>query len=644
MTEVIILSSSPPRATGLKAQSTTTRAEPTLPHRNFDFGFDDLEDVPSLDFSSDRPSKRVRVSLSEPPSSPPRHERSRHVKGRLNLNFDSSSEKGDSNDVRPATTTSRLTTKTSTQTTAIDDIIFSSSAPVPSRHGPKKGEGTLSAGRTVLEDFFDDDSPLQADYDAKTANLLANLDPGPNRFGKSISKPAASKRVQSQRHVDIMTKPLDDIESSSPVKAKASKSKQLTEEEKAVKDAQRASAKAVKDIAKEAEKAKKQADKAQKERDKQRATDLAEVNKLRTNKKVATPEMILEMPISLQHKSLGNQLESLMEHVQVEVNYIDEVFDLIGDETEHQQYGNIITWRRKVNSTYNDDEDQWEPNSGSRVVKENHILIHLPASDFAALAAVTRTTSSTSTLRTEAEMKANLDAHVISMRRRFGECVPIYLLEGLREWLKKNLNTQNRAYATAVRAQMQQEEHNIAPNPSQAGSRRRKKQSETLDLSHVTSEVIENLLLHLQLAHQPILIHHTPTASDSAAQISELTQQLSTRPYRHAQLDYNLKSASFCMDRGQVKTGDNAEDTFAKMLQEVNRITPSMALGIVKEYGTIRRLVKGFDKHGNLLLEDVRKAVNKDGGWSDKRLGPQASKRLFKVFMGRDPSATDGMS
>ena len=69
-----------------------------------------------------------------------------------------------------------------------------------------------------------------------------------------------------------------------------------------------------------------------------------------------------------------------------------------------------------------------------------------------------------------------------------------------------------------------------------------------------------------------------------------------------------------------------------------------MAYGIVEEFKTIRKLVKGFDKHGNLLLEDVRKTVNKDGGWSDKRLGPQVSRRLFKVFMGRDPAATDGMS
>ena len=69
-----------------------------------------------------------------------------------------------------------------------------------------------------------------------------------------------------------------------------------------------------------------------------------------------------------------------------------------------------------------------------------------------------------------------------------------------------------------------------------------------------------------------------------------------------------------------------------------------MALGIVNKYKTVKKLVKGFDKHGNLLLEDVRKALNTDGGWSDKRLGPQVSKRLYKVFMGRDPTATDGMS
>lgn len=103
------------------------------------------------------------------------------------------------------------------------------------------------------------------------------------------------------------------------------------------------------------------------------------------------------------------------------------------------------------------------------------------------------------------------------------------------------------------------------------------------------------------------------------------------------------------------------------MLEQVNRITPSMALGIVTEgYDTPRQLVAGFQKiekvdtsvisaggssreareakeNARLMLQDVRKALNKNGARSDKRIGPAASKRLYKVFMSKDENLRDGI-
>lgn len=58
----------------------------------------------------------------------------------------------------------------------------------------------------------------------------------------------------------------------------------------------------------------------------------------------------------------------------------------------------------------------------------------------------------------------------------------------------------------------------------------------------------------------------------------------------------------------------------------------------------MRKLIGGFEKNCNLLLGDVRKSLDKGGAWSEIRLGPMVSKRLYWVFMGNDPSATDGMS
>lgn len=67
-----------------------------------------------------------------------------------------------------------------------------------------------------------------------------------------------------------------------------------------------------------------------------------------------------------------------------------------------------------------------------------------------------------------------------------------------------------------------------------------------------------------------------------------------------------LMNTTFCMDSGQVKTGDDGVDTFVKMLQEVSRITVPMAYGIATKCPNIVSLVKGLNGHGPLALEDVR--------------------------------------
>ena len=648
MTEVIELlsSSSPPRPPSTKLSPGPSVTRTRIPEYR-DFDVNDFGETGSLDFSVERPTKRVRLSSSpilkkgSAASNTPE----------LDFNFSSDNDLVSDHKRRPLKKSPRRSRspRLNGSLQVVDDITFSSSAPEVLESATKKLPRRVAAGKSFVDTLFGNDDllddlpisqsqPELPEYDHRTANLLASLvSDGPPKSRSKGNKPTSTRHLGTSGTVAVM----DDIEVSSPAKAKPSKSSKLTEAEKAARAVERATNRAItkadKEAIKQADKVRKQVEKTVKEKEKQIATDLAEVNKSRTNKKDATPEMILDVSSLLRGTNIGNQLETRMDNVQVEVNYIDEEINLTDDGKDQGQYGSVVTWRRKVKSAYSDDTDQWEPTRPS-IEKEKHVLIHLPASDFAAVAAVPR--SGASILRTDDEMKANLDTHVFSIRRRFGDCIPIYLIEGLRSWLKKNLNAKNRAYTAAVRAEMDPE-----PPASQPRPRKRKKQSsDSLDLSHITSDIVDDLLLHLQLAHQPLLIYHTTTPADSASQISALTQHLSTRPYRLAQMDYNLKSASFCMDSGQVKTGDNAEDTFVKMLQEVSRVTLSMALGIVDQHKTVRKLVKGFDKHGNLLLEDVHKAVNADGAWSDKKLGPRVSKRLFKVFMGRDPTATDGMS
>lgn len=67
-----------------------------------------------------------------------------------------------------------------------------------------------------------------------------------------------------------------------------------------------------------------------------------------------------------------------------------------------------------------------------------------------------------------------------------------------------------------------------------------------------------------------------------------------------------LMDTTFCMESGQVKTGDDADDTFVKMLQEVSRITVPMAYGIATKCPNIVSLAEGLNDHGPLALEHVR--------------------------------------
>ena len=70
----------------------------------------------------------------------------------------------------------------------------------------------------------------------------------------------------------------------------------------------------------------------------------------------------------------------------------------------------------------------------------------------------------------------------------------------------------------------------------------------------------------------------------------------------------NLDTA-FCMDVGQVKTGDDREDTFVKMLQEVVRVTAPIAYGIASHYPSVQTLTKALKERGPLALEDIKVCI-----------------------------------
>jgi crossover junction endonuclease EME1 len=360
--------------------------------------------------------------------------------------------------------------------------------------------------------------------------------------------------------------------------------------------------------AKEAEKERKRLAREDKAREKQMAADLAKVNTLRIHKKDSTPEMIIDIPADLEPR-LANQVRQFLGLLDVECA------------EWNSPIPNVIKWRRKVESTYNQEMGHWEP-CPKHIKPENHVMCVMTAKEFVDLA-------------TGGEGQ-DLDAHVLKMKTKFPGCTLLFLLEGLTAWMRKNRNVKNRQFTEAVRSQMALEEASLSGPPTAAPKPRKKKTSP----EHIDEDLLEDALLKLQVLHQT-LIHHTSATVDTAEQIRALTQHISTIPYRHERMALEA-GIGFCMESGQIATGTDATDTWIKMLQEISRVTAPVAYGIAARYPSVQALVKGFETEGKDALAELRKCANRDGAvMTDKRLGNRVSRRLWAIFTGRDEGSVD---
>lgn len=231
-----------------------------------------------------------------------------------------------------------------------------------------------------------------------------------------------------------------------------------------------------------------------KARDKQIAADLAKVNTLRTDKKVATPEMIALFPSGLDEK-LRQQAEGFFG--KIGVSYQE--WDCSGT------VQNVLRWKRKVDARYNEIEGHWEP-VPTVIEDEKHVLCYMTAAEFVALGTN--------------EEGNDLNSHVLRMKARFYGFEIIYLIEGLTAWMRKNRNVRNRQFTDAVRRQMGEEEGGTS------SQRSRKKAVEYVD-----EDMIEDALLRLQVIHG-VLIHHTGVLVETAEWFAVFTQHIATIPYR----------------------------------------------------------------------------------------------------------------
>lgn len=600
MPEVINLLSSTPPPPASQPRQPLLPSDPPLSSAPRPLLSDDIESLFAYD-DIDKPAKRRRIS-EEVESPRPRD---------VDVQFSTTNLFLFSDDDVALPSDGPSTLKIPAWNEESDPIVFTSPAPVQkarplTTHGTNASNSNTitiddddddddaAPGKDHIEDFSDqlgmpdieelmrrarpakpsgNESSL---FSSRTASLLATLQERSKATSSSGNRTKSRAAGQGRDVLDLE----DDLsEVVAESRKPARKTSKLTAAEKEARAKEREAAKAQREHEKQLEKERQKKLREEKAREKQLAADLAEVNKLKVDKKESTPEMILDLASSFRETSVGNQSIELMKRLGVEHTFFT------------SSIPNIVKWRRKVTARYNEAAGHWEP-CPHHIREEDHVLCLVTAQEFVdmVIAPADPVTGTT-----------ELEVHLGRIKRAYPAHKLIYLIEGLTAWMRKNQNSRNRAFQAQVRRQLDQQNQ---PDDPASSSRRRKPPAKTAESTPVIDDdTIEDALLELQVTHA-CLIHHTSAAPESAEWIKNFTEHISTIPYKRERMDGN--DSAFCMDTGQVKPGEDKADTFVKMLQEVNRVTASMAYGIAARYPSVVDLVRGMRRHGPTMLEDVK--------------------------------------
>jgi len=377
-----------------------------------------------------------------------------------------------------------------------DDSLPDDLLSAPTRSKPSG----LSARTSALLDRLSQPAPR-----AKPGNL-------PQRPTDEATK--TSERRSRDRINGIHSSSADEQDTVTAKIPKAPRKSKLTEEEQIEKAREKERDKAlkakikenVKVAAKEQKAKEKEEDQERKRllkeerfREKRIAADLAEVNKSKLDKKDSTIEMIVDLPASIDGQSVDTQSKQFLKNLSV-------------DATLYQSpIPNVIKWRRKMKARWNAELDHWEPMEQMEIHEEKHVMCLMPAKEFV-------------TLAMEQNDGQDIDTHVAKLKSAFNGCIPIYLVEGLHVWMRKNKTAENRAYQAKVNSLTQGDD---LASTGQPISRKKKPAVEIVD-----EDLIEDTLLRLQIMHC-CLVHHTSAPLETAEWVANFTQHISTIPYRY---------------------------------------------------------------------------------------------------------------
>ncbi|RUS21004.1 ERCC4 domain-containing protein [Endogone sp. FLAS-F59071] len=429
--------------------------------------------------------------------------------------------------------------------------------------------------------------------------------------------------------------------------------KRKKEEAKLEKQREREAKKLEKEREKEAKRIEREQKKAEKEALKQHDRDLRTANKLKIDKVECTQEMIVDLERTLSASPLGALIRTALEPREVETAEFD------------HPVTNIVKWRRKVRADWDPATQSFVPIANERVDNEQHVLVVIDAREFGRL------------VRAERDALAR---HVAAVKRQFEGRKVIYLVEGLEMYYKQKKLRQKRVFEQAVRDGFEAEVVEKPEEGTKGKGRAKKKAEDDFLVTGPDKEEVEQRLTWMQLVERCLIVH-TNDAEETAEWIGILTTDIATIPYKcvasfdskltlgfatencfrrilvyclcdnvislflYSILFFSNRNAdlSFCVD-GQVRSGVDTADTWSRMLQEIQLVTPVVARAIMNEYPTVRSLYEAYKQcqtapEAEMLLADieVQRATAAITG-RGRTVGKAMSKRVYQIFMGSDPN------
>ncbi|KAI9480286.1 MAG: hypothetical protein EXX96DRAFT_174921 [Benjaminiella poitrasii] len=342
--------------------------------------------------------------------------------------------------------------------------------------------------------------------------------------------------------------------------------------------------------------------KEQKQLEKERQTLYEKENRLRNDRNEILKEMILDIhPDFLESTKTGKLLEIALQKKEVDVQ------NLLIQNPHDPAY--TIAWRRKCRSEWNTSSQSFIPLQKMKIVNESVVLVYVESFQFVQ------------------HIKNNtVDDYINRIQQSCQNRQVILMIEGLDSYYKKKRLLRRRQFDSQVRSTIMQQ-------VSSTGARKRKNRNHPAD-EDITNgpepAVVEECMNYLQLVRH-IMFVLTKDDEDSVSWIESLTTDLGLGRYKSKNINNSYRVS---------KSGTDPQDTYFKMLQEIQLCTPAIAKSIIYAYPTVQSLHQSYEikdkSNGELMLADleVERSTFKI---RDRKVNRVMSKKIYTIFNSDDP-------